>query len=86
MAHPLVHFNHVYSDYEFLGNIQDGAHTCNVWHIGAVKADNTKFEIYIQVDTNRETHEGCVEVTEEYLAERSAEPFASAFQKFVARV
>ena len=86
MAHPLVHFNHVYSDYEFLGNIQEGAHTCNVWHIGAVKADNTKFEIYIQVDTNRETHEGCVEVTEEYLAERNAEPFASAFQKFVAWV
>lgn len=82
MAHQLVQFNHVYTDYEFVGNIQDGPEACEIWHIGAVKPDNSTFEVYINVDTNHPTHPGCVEVNKQYLAEHSAESFASAFQKF----
>lgn len=83
MAHQLVHFNHVYTDYEFVGNIQDGPDACEIWHIGAIKPDNSTFEIFINVDTTHPTHEGCVEVTTAYLNHKNAESFASAFQKFV---
>ena len=82
MALQLVEFNHVYVDYEFVGNIQDGPEYCSIWHIGAIKSDNSTFEVFINVDTNHKTHPGCVEVTEEYLQERGAEDFSSAFQKF----
>lgn len=83
MAHQLVQFNHVYTDYEFVGNIQDGPQACEIWHIGAVKPNGETFEVYINVDTNHDTHPGCVDVTKEYLAEHNAEDFSSAFQKFV---
>jgi len=83
MAHQLVQFNHVYTDYEFVGNIQDGPEACEIWHIGAVKPNGDTFEVYINVSTDHATHPGCVEVTEEYLREHNAEDFSSAFQKFV---
>ena len=83
MALPLTPFNHVITDYEFLGDIKNGAHDCNIWHIGAVKPDGSTFEVYINVDTNRETHEGCVEVTDAYLRERHAVSFPDGFKRFV---
>ena len=83
MALALSPFNHVIADYEFLGDINKGAHDCNIWHIGAVKPDGSTFEVFIQVDTNRETHEGCVEVTDEYLQQRHAVNFKEGFQRFV---
>ena len=83
MAIPLSPFNHVITDYEFLGDIKNGASDCNIWHIGAVKPDGSTFEVYINVDTNRETHEGCVEVTDEYLQQRHAVSFKEGFARFV---
>lgn len=83
MALALSPFNHVIVDYEFLGDIKRGAQDCNIWHIGAVKPDGSTFEVYIQVDTDRETHAGCVEVTDEYLRQRYAVPFKEGFARFV---
>lgn len=83
MALSLVPFNHVYTDYEFVGDITKGPSDCSIWHIGAVKRDGSQFEVFINVETNKETHEGCVEVTEEYLREHNAIPFQQAFEQFV---
>ena len=83
MALALVQFNHIYADYEFVGNIQNGPNDCEIWHIGAVKPNGDTFEVFINVNTDHETHPGCVDVTEEYLAEHNAEDFSSAFQKFI---
>lgn len=83
MALALVPFNHVYTDYEFVGDIKKGASDCSIWHIGAVKRDGSQFEIYINVSTNKKTHEGCVEVTEEYLRKHNAVSFKEAFKAFV---
>lgn len=82
MALNLVHFNHVYTDYEFVGDIKKGASDCSVWHIGAVKRDGSEFEVYIDVETDKKTHEGCVEVTKEYLREHNAVSFKKAFEMF----
>ena len=83
MALAISPFNHVITDYEFLGDINKGAQDCNIWHIGAVKPDGSTFEVHILVDTNRETHEGCVEVTDKYLRDRYAVSFKEGFQHFV---
>jgi hypothetical protein len=83
MALPPTPFNHVITDYEFLGDINNGAQDCNIWHIGAVKPDGSTFEVFITVDTNRETHAGCVEVTDAYLRKRHAVPFREGFARFV---
>lgn len=83
MALSLVQFNHVYTDFEFVGNIQEGTGACEIWHIGAVRSNEDTFEVYINVNTNYPTHPGCVEVTDEYLAQHKAEDFSSAFTKFV---
>ena len=83
MAIPLCDFNHVYVDYEYVGDITKCAEKCEIWMIGAVKPDNSTFEAFINVDTDYPTHPGCVEVTEQYLHDHNAESFASAFLKFV---
>ena len=83
MALPLTSFNHVFIDLEFVGDITKCTSACRIWNIGAVKPDGSMFDAYINVDTNHKTHPGCVEVTEEYLAEHNAESFASAFLKLV---
>lgn len=83
MALALVPFNFVYTDFEFVGDIKKGPNDCSIWHIGAVKRDGSQFEIFINVETNKATHEGCVEVTQEYLAEKQALSFEEAFQHFV---
>ena len=83
MALALVPFNHVYTDYEFVGDIKEGPSDCSIWHIGAVKRDGSQFEVYINVETNKKTHEGCVNVTEEYLRQHNAMPFREAFEQFV---
>ena len=72
MAHQLVQFNHVYTDYEFVGNIQDGAEACEIWHIGAIKPDNSTFEVFINngvdVVNNSFGYTGTIEeYTEEQL-------------------
>ena len=83
MAIPLSAFNHIFMDLEFVGDISKCASACEIWMIGAVKPNGENFEVYINVNTDYPTHPGCVEVTEEYLAEHNAESFASAFLKFV---
>ena len=83
MALQLVPFNHVYTDYEFVGDLKKGPGDCSIWHIGAVKTDGSQFEAFINVETNKETHEGCVELTEDYLKEHNATTFMNAFHQFV---
>jgi DNA polymerase III epsilon subunit-like protein len=83
MALPLTPFNHVYVDYEYVGDISKCASACEIWNIGAVKSSGETFDAYINVNTSHKTHPGCVEVTEEYLAERNAVDFSTAFQRFV---
>ena len=84
MALPLAPYNHIFTDYEFVGDITKGANNCEIWNIGAVKSSGeTTFDAYINVDTHYPTHPGCVEVTEEYLAEHNAVDFSTAFQRFV---
>lgn len=70
-------------DLEFVGDITKCASACEIWMIGAVKPDNSTFQAYINVNTDYPTHPGCVELTEEYLAERNAVDFSIAFQRFV---
>lgn len=71
-------------DLEFVGDITKSASDCRIWMIGAVKSSgDTTFDAYINVDTDYPTHPGCVEVSEEYLQERNAVDFSTAFQRFV---
>jgi len=82
MAHQLIQFNHIYTDFEFVGNIQHGPEDCQIWHIGAVRPNGETFEVYINVDTNYDTHPGCVNVTKKYLAEHNAVDFSIALRRF----
>lgn len=82
MALPLGDFNHVFVDYEFAGDIQDGPEACEIWNIGAIKPDGSMFDAYINANTSHKTHPGCVELTEEYLADRNAVDFSTAFKRF----
>ena len=83
MALPLAPYNHVYVDYEYVGDISKCASACEIWNIGAVKPNGETFDAYINVDTSHKTHPNCVEVTVDYLAERNAVDFSTAFQQFV---
>lgn len=82
MALPLCAFNHIFMDLEFVGDITNGPEACEIWNIGAMKPDGLVFDAYINVNTSHKTHPGCVELTEEYLAERNAVDFSTAFQRF----
>ena len=83
MALPLAPYNHIFMDLEFVGDITKCASACEIWMIGAVKSSGETFDAYINVNTSHKTHPGCVEVTEEYLQERNAVDFSTAFQRFV---
>lgn len=85
MALPLTTpYNHIFMDLEFVGDITKGAEICEIWNIGAVKPNGEDtFDAYINVDTSHKTHPGCVEVTEEYLAEHNAVDFATAMTRFI---
>ena len=83
MALPLGDFNHIFMDLEFVGDITNGPEACEIWNIGAIKPDGSMFDAYINVNTNYPTHPGCVELTEEYLAERKAVDFSTAMTRFI---
>lgn len=83
MALPLTPYNHIFSDYEFVGDITKSVDNCEIWMIGAVKPNGESFESYINVSTDSPTHPGCVEVTKEYLAEHNAVDFSVAMSRFV---
>ena len=82
MALPISPYNHVFIDFEFVGDINNGAADCRIWGIGAIKSNGSSFMIVCQVPTNRKTHEGCVEITNKYLKEHAAVPFAEGFARF----
>ncbi len=82
MALPISPYNHVFVDFEFVGDINKGASDCRIWGIGAVKPNGSSFMVVCQVPTDNTTHEGCVEITPRYLKEHAAVPFAHGFARF----
>ena len=82
MALPISPYNHVFIDFEFVGDINNGAADCRIWGIGAIKSNGSSFMVVCQVPTNRKTHEGCVEITVKYLKEHAAVPFTEGFARF----
>ena len=82
MALPITPYNHVFVDFEFVGDINNGASDCHIWHVGAVKIDGTTFQAIMNVPTDKKTHKGCVHVTDAYLKKHHAVPFETGFAKF----
>lgn len=82
MALPIFPLNHIFVDFEFVGDINKGASDCRIWGIGAVKPNGNSFMVVCSVPTNNKTHEGCVEITSKYLEEHAAVPFKEGFAKF----
>lgn len=83
MALALTPYQHVYVDFEFVGDLQKDISDCHIWNIGAVKPDGSTFEIILNVPTNKKTHSGCVHVTDAFLAKYNAVPFDIGFRQFV---
>ena len=82
MALHLIPHGWVILDLEFVGDIGEGCSKCRIWNIGAIKPDNTIFEICIDVPTDMGTHPGCVEVTDSFLRENNAVSFQEGFRQF----
>lgn len=82
MALPISPYNHVFIDFEFVGDINNGAADCRIWGIGAIKTNGSSFMVVCQVPTTNTTHAGCVKITEKYLEEHAAVPFAEGFARF----